>query len=156
MAFHINKSVARSNISFISRRDDAIPADLTDSEWNKYMEGMDESHLRLTTEPTRWVMRLALPYESQKSLQSSQMGVSDAGKMEVRLGFMLDAVRFALVDIQNPSALPEEQHVKFEKDVDGYASKELIAMLHANGLVLELFAAREAALTAASKVPTKK
>jgi len=155
MAIHLPSFLA--NISVISRKDDALPADLTTQEWENYLATLEESHLRLGAKlPTYFVMKIHLPYASQQMIQSKQLGVSDSGEPEVRLGFILDTVRCSLIDIGNPADLPTEQHIVFKKDRDGNASKELIALLHEAGIVMELFSARQNALERNSAAPIKK
>lgn len=154
MALHLKSTQA--TIAVISRKDDALPADLKDSEWEAYSASLDEAHLRLAGEPTRFVLKTELGYAAQQSIQSMQMGINEEGKPEVRLGFILEVIRCALCGIENPASLPVEQHIIFKKDRDANASKELISMLHNHGIVMELYGIRESAIQRMAATPTKK
>ena len=146
MALMLKKTTANETIKVVCRLDDAIPKDISDADFQLYQESLDESFLNLKAVPTRFVLRLNLPYAAQKTVTSEQIGVTADGKAEVRLGFMLEDVRCSLVDIENPPTVPEEDKLLYAKEGDGFASKELISRLHGAGIVTELFAARQAAV----------
>jgi hypothetical protein len=142
------------NIRVISRKDDAVPETLSDEQWEKYRDTLDEKLLGLISEPTRFVLKTHLPFAAQQHLASEQMHMGQDGKTEMRFGFILEEVRYALENIENPPGMEEDQKLVFAKDKDGYASKELVALLHCAGIVIELYAARSAAM--ARNAPTKK
>jgi hypothetical protein len=115
----------------------------TRDEYAEYLKTLDESLLKIKEDmnPTRWVMKKTLTYGEQRKIKDSQVGFKD-GDMTLRLGFMLDEVRFSLVDIKNAG-----KGVEFKKDSDGYVSKSLIEKLDAAGIVRELHEARQTALS---------
>ncbi len=137
----------------VSRHDDAISEDITDEEFELYQATLDESHLRLSAEPTRFVIRRTLPFAAQQEVTNQQVKVGRDGKPQVNFGFMLEEVRCALIGIENPSTMAEEDKLEFKKDADGYASKELIAKLNAAGVVSEIYSAKQ---TKHKAIPEKK
>jgi hypothetical protein len=143
-------------IKVVSRKDTALPADLLDEEFEQYQRTLDESYLRLTEEPTRFVLKKSLPFEAQQNITNQQIGISkETGKAEMRFGFMLEEVRCALTDIENPASLPEADRLIFRRDThDRFAAKEIIAILNSEGIVSELYAAMKAG--AKQSVPEKK
>lgn len=114
------------------------------ADYTTYIESLDEALLDMAADavPTRFVMRRVLPYSVTQKIKSMQSGVGDEGKMEIRLGFMMEEVRAALIDVENPGS----DSIKFEKDKDGYASKDLMVILEGVGITNELYAARQNAV----------
>ena len=136
----------------ISRHDESIADDLTDEEFELYQETLDESHLRLKSEPTRFVVRRTLPFAAQQEVTNQQVRVGRDGKPQVNFGFMLEEVRCALIGIDNPADMVEDR-LEFKKEADGFASKELIAKLNTVGIVSEIYAAKQSKHKA---IPEKK
>jgi hypothetical protein len=132
-------------LKVISRIDDSLTEDLTADEWASYLENYDETLLRFKAgmEPTRFVIKKTLSYAAQQSVANSQVGMTEDGKPQIKIGFILDEVRCALTAIENPASTPEDQRIIFVKEIDGMASKELIAMLNDAGIVQELYQARQ-------------
>lgn len=151
MAFKFNS--ADDIIKVVSRQDDALPEDLLEEEFEKYQETLDESHLRLTGIPTRFVIRRTLPFGAQQEVTNQQVKVGQDGKPQVNFGFILEEIRCALINIENPDDLPEDQKLVFKRDADGYASKDLIAKLNAAGIVSELYSTKQSKPKA---IPEKK
>jgi hypothetical protein len=141
----------QETVKIIVRQDSSIPENLTDDEWESYQNSLDETFLRLKDEPTRFVVRVSLPYEAQVKIQNSQMSYSD-GKPELKIGYIMEELRCSLVGIENPAG---SDSFCFKKDEDGFASRQLIAELAQYGLVHQLFAIRSAT-TARMFTPTKK
>lgn len=131
--------------------------DVNEDQWNLYKETLDESHLKFKEgmQPTRFVMRQVLPFALAKRVQNDQMTTRN-GAMEVQLGFISEEVRASLVDIKNPPDVPEDQHIKFEKDKDGGASEKLMELLIAARLVEELYSARQVKIGKMSDLLKKK
>jgi hypothetical protein len=96
--------------------------------------------LCLSGEPTRFVLDLHLSYAAQQLVSNQQVKIGEDGKPDFRMSFLMEDVRCALCDIENPVGI---DGVKFEKDHDGFASKELIAVLNSYGVVQTLFRARQ-------------
>ena len=97
-------------------------------------------------------MRLNLPYDAQVKIQNAQLSFAD-GKPELKIGYILEDIRCALVDIKNPPGT--EDGLVFSRDDDGYASRKLISELSTYGIINQLFVARNAA-TARIFQPSKK
>lgn len=129
-------------LKVVARCDDAIPQDLNDKEWEEYTKTLDEVHLRLESEPTRFCMRKSVTFEALKKIKNEQIGVSE-GKAVMQFGYSLEEVRCSLVDIENPKILPVEEHILFKKDADGFAHRDLIAELEPHGIINDLFLVRQ-------------
>jgi hypothetical protein len=132
-------------IEVIARIDSAI-APTTDDDYDAYVKTGDESRLTFADgeAPTRFVMRKVLPYSLSQKVQSEMVKVSGGGEVNVSMTFMAEEVRCALIDVKNPATLPVDQHIKFSRDGDGGASKELMAQLVGAGVAMNLFTARKA------------
>jgi len=126
----------KDKLKIIIKQDDAIGHK---ADYEMYSKTLDESHLDLIAEPTRFVLVKDLPYEAQQNIADRQMGLSADGKAEVRMSFIMEEIRCALVDIENPPMIPEDQKLLFKKASDGFAAKELIAMLQSDGIVMQLY-----------------
>ena len=150
MAVKLNTS--NETFSVISRIDSALPDDLTQEEWDAYQLTLDEKLLRMTAEPTRFVLRRSLPFAAQQTIANQQMGIGPNGKPEVKLGYVLEEVRCALVEIRNP--VGTEDPLVFKKAADGFADHDLIANLNSAGIAMELFSVRQSRM-AGVVVPKK-
>jgi hypothetical protein len=127
-------------VEVICSKDESVTCDA--DSFQEYLKTLDESLLGLNPDiqPTRFVMKKTLPYAATKKIKNEQIGYKD-GEMELRLGFIIEEVRTALVDIKNPGS-----GLEFKKDGDGGASKSLIEKLEAAGIVQELYTARQSAI----------
>lgn len=132
----------KENIEVISSKDEAVTCDA--QTYAEYLETLDEGLLGLKPDcqPTRFVLRKILSFGMAQKIKTEQAGVNADGRIEIRFGFTLDDVRAALIDVKNPGS----PAIQFKKDADGYASKELIALLDQIGIANELYAARQAAI----------
>ena len=132
-------------IDVIAKIDSAI-ATTPDDLYEQYLATGDETLLTVTQgeEPTRFVMRKVLPYNLSQKVQSEMVKMSGGGEVNVSLTFMAEEVRCSLIDIKNPATLPADKHIRFTKDGDGGASKELMAQLVGCGVAMNLFSARKA------------
>ena len=138
------------NIEIISRRDAAVGCDA--QTYMEYLRDLDETRLQLkeSVEPTRFVMRKILPYGATQRIKNEQVSVKAQANMktvddlnvEMKMGYILEELRAALVDVKNPG-MPQ---LHFRKDSDGLASKDLIALLNAFGIADELHTAWQAAI----------
>lgn len=142
-------------IEVISRVDSAIST--TPEQYEDYLKTLDESLLQRVDgqEPTRFVLRKVLPTRAVKKLKSDQIGFEE-GKPTFRFGSILDDVRYSLIDVKNPPSVPQEQQVSFTKDTDGYASENLIAVLDAAGIIMDLYTAKNYAVQKGSDAIKKK
>lgn len=134
--------VGRDSIEVISSKDESVTADA--DAYSKYLDTLDEALLCLKdgVEPTRFVLRKLLSYGMSQKIKTEQAGLNEHGKVEIRMGYILDDVRASLIDVKNPGS----DLLKFKRDSDGYASKELVALLEGAGIANELYAARQAAI----------
>ncbi len=145
MAIKLSRSTATDTLKVVCRMDDAVQCD--DEAFANYQKTLDETFLGvMSSEPTRFVLRVHLPYAAQKTVTSEQLSIGADGIPQIKLGFMLEDVRCSLIDIENPASVAEGAKILYTRDSDGFASKELIAQLHSAGIVTELFAARQAAV----------
>jgi hypothetical protein len=143
MAFLIEKS--DKTIKVICRKDSAITAD--ELAYDEYLKDLDESKLKLSGEPTRFELLKSLPYDAQQHIKSMQVSVEapEKGKKvrpKFNMGYTMEEIRCALVDIKNPDIVPADQRIEFKRHSDGYAAKELIALLEDHGIVSDLMVAR--------------
>jgi len=112
-------------------------------EYDRYLETLDESLLKLKEEPTRFVMRKVLPYRLASQVQDMQFGF-EKNEVKVRSSFMLEEVRCSLVGIENPPHIPESEKIEFKAHGDGGASEDLMASLGAAGVAMDLYKTRQA------------
>lgn len=125
----------KGTIKVIVSGDSAVKC--SPEEYQLYLKDLDESRLNLEGNPTRFVLKKRLDYKTHQLLIRAQAKVV-GNKIQTDLASILEEVRIRLIDIENPADLPPEQHVKFIKDKDGYADKELIAALYSFGAVMEM------------------
>lgn len=141
-------------IKVIARIDGSVKCD--DQAYEMYLRSLNEDLLELDGAPTRFLVRKVLPYGAQKDIDAQRVKVQSTGEAFVSTQ-TLDEARAILVGIENPSELPEAEAIKFERDKDGYASKELIASLATAGVTDNLVNARRFAVsTSAQDELTKK
>lgn len=135
-------------IKVIVRADSALKwpesSDEADEMWATYLKTNDESGLSFKDgqQPTRFVLRKVLNFDQFNKVQNEQM-VMKNGQMQVQLSFISEAVRQALVAIENPEMTPLADQIVFKKENDGGASKDLIAGLNAIKATMDLYTAVE-------------
>lgn len=137
----------KDTFEVVIERDSALS--MTSEEYKEYLDSKcNKTFLKKHEgkEPTIFVMRKVLPFELAEKVQNKQMNVSDKGKMNFQMAFMLEEIRASLIDIINAPDVPTDKAIKFTKDSDGGASEDLIAILHAAGIVQELYNARSSVL----------
>lgn len=119
----------------------------SDEEYQKYLESLDESYLKLSGEPTRFVMRKVLPAIAQAEVTNSQFEMQD-GEMKVKLGFIQKEVQASIVDIENPSDLPPSERIEFKRQPGllGGLHDDIFAQLGAAGVVMDLYRAKQSAI----------
>ena len=127
----------------VLRIDSAVQADA--EAYQRYLETLDEGHLLLSEEPTRFVMRKVLPNRLFKKVQNEQFEMVD-GKMQVQLAFTSEEVRCSLIGVENPPHVPADERLEFKAESDGGASENLMASLNAAGVVMDLYRARQTAV----------
>jgi len=147
-------------LQIISKQDSAIEPD--EAAFEDYIQSkLDESKLTFKEgqEPTRFIMSRNLDYDDQQEIMSQQIKSEIKGgkiKQTANVGYMLEEVRRALIDIENPSTIPGEQHINWKRDTDGKTSKGLIALLNSAGIATELFSTRNEVLQPAKTEILKK
>ncbi len=156
MALALNLS--KGTIDVVVQKDAAVTC--TDEEYAQYVQSFakgigDEALLKLDGEPTRFTLKKQLGYDASLDVKDRQLGFED-GKPKVRVSFVIEEVRYALVNIKNPPTVAPEATIEFSRDSDGYASKQLIEMLDQAGVVMDLYAARQAAVGSAKVQGLKK
>jgi len=122
-------------IKVVVSKDSAVGC--TPEEHKSYLEDLNEEKLNLKSEPTRFVLRKNLDYKANQVLFRSQ-GRVVKGQMKTDIASFLTEIRLYLIGVENPSSLPESQHIVFKRDTDGYANKELVAKLQNYGVLMEL------------------
>lgn len=137
------------SIEVICSKDEAVGCDA--DGFQEYLKTLDESFLKLDPmlSPTRFVLKKILSYEEQKRVKNGQLGFKD-GDMHIKLGYMVEDVRYRLTDIKGPG-----KGLEFKKDADGYAANALIAKLDSYGVVKELYEAVQSALALKPTVSKK-
>ncbi len=101
-----------------------------------YLKTLDEKFLNLKEgiEPTRFILKGELDWQGSKALMDSQLEIKGK-EASFKMGSILDEVRYSLIDIENGQGL------EYKCGEDGYTSQDLIAALHAVGIVMELWTA---------------
>lgn len=145
MALTLNLS--KGSIDVVISKDPAVGCD--EEGYKAYVESFrkgqgDESLLKMTDEPTRFTLKKMIPYDAALEVKDRQMGFED-GKPRVRLSFMVEEIRYALVGIKNPPNVLPEAAIEFKRDSDNFASKELVQLMEQAGWINDLYAARKMA-----------
>jgi hypothetical protein len=140
-------------IKVISSKDQSVCCD--EDVYAEYQKTLNEDLLKMDGEPTRFVLKKGLNYREQQVVKDAQVKM-DGKKLQITLSYMMEEVRIALIDIENPENLPEDQKIKYKKTEDGKTDRELIAMLESAGIVTELFAARQGSLGVLTEEVKKK
>jgi hypothetical protein len=130
-----------STVEVVVSKDTAIGC--SEEEYEKYIECLDESILKLTCEPTRFVLRKNLPYEASQKVMNAQ-ATYEKGRVQMQMSFVMEEVRAALIDIKSPPEVPKSDRLEFKRENDGLASKQLISILQGSGVLMDIFRARSA------------
>lgn len=128
-----------------------------DEIWAEYLKTNDESLLTFAEgqQPTRFVMRKVLSYDQAARVQNAQTTMKE-GKVEIQMSFIMEEVRQALTDIENPDYVPLPDRIQYRRDSDGACNKDIIEGLHALGVVMDLYTARQNATAKFSEDLKKK
>lgn len=140
----------KETIEVIASRDGSVQCDA--AAYGTYLQTLDEAVLDLVPGqvPTRFVLRKVLPFGMSQKIKTEQAGIDENGKVQVRMGYILDDVRAALIDVKDPGS----PSLTFKKDSDGFVARDLVALLESAGIANELYAARQGASKASG--PSKK
>lgn len=131
--------------------DDAISTGV--EGYKKYLEDLDEGHLGLTKDPTRFVMRTQLKYELSEKVKKSQMYYKD-GDLQFNAGYYMEEVRARLCGIENPQGV--DNVIEFKRDGDGGAHKEIMEIVDHLGETLNLFTAVQVGMKTKNDLLKKK
>jgi hypothetical protein len=115
------------------------------ADYDAYLNSLSEEHLKLVDEPTRLVMRKVLPYRLAQGVQNQQFKYQ-GGEVTIQPAFMLEEVRCSIIGVENPANVSDEDKIDFKAHSDGGASEDLMSLLQAAGLVVDLYRARQSAV----------
>ena len=118
--------------------------------YNSYLEDLNEEKLQLEGEPTRFVMKKVLPLKVSRRLQDEMLSIETTGKTKINIGTMLETVRCALCDIENPG-----KNLQYKRASDGLCSEEIIELLNTGKLITPLYLAYNHATNGEVKVKDK-
>lgn len=162
MAFVLDDEIG-GTIKVIVRKDSALAA-VTKDQYDRYLDTLDETVLGLLPDatPSRFILRLALPWKHAQKIKSMQLKMqmspqmirtAQSGKaaeddepemdVGVDLSYLDEETRLALCGIQNPT---DSKGIEFKLDGDGGCDKALAAKLQAVGILDNLYAARTRAM----------
>ena len=141
MALLINKN--EGVIKVISSKDSSVNCD--NKAYEKYLDDLDESILELVGVPTRFVLKKTLNYKEQQLVKDAQVKV-EGKSVKVAISYMMEEIRIALIDIENPDDLQAEKKLEYKKGSDGKADPNLVSFLESCGIVTELYSARQNAM----------
>lgn len=131
MAFKIRKGL--TEISVVLRMDDAVKCN--DDEYAEYIASFspdspgDESLLKLSEDPTRFILRLNLSWEAKRKVESGNMSIKGQN-VSIDPYYTKDLLRHSFKSIKNPSQVPLDEQLKFVKD----SSDKLISKSFMNDL----------------------
>lgn len=143
------------SIRVICSHDGSLVDDLSDEDFAEYLQTLDESKLRFKEgqKPTYFVLSKVLSFEAEQRIMNQQMRTETKPGQKrqesvATPAFIMEDVRCSLTAIEHPETLTEAElanTIKWKPAKDGFTDKDLIAFLHANGIVMELYIARAAA-----------
>lgn len=134
---------ASTNETFkvVSRKDDALAADLTDEEYAEYLKDFDDAKLRRANEEpfTYFHLRLATRLEDELRGKNSivSLGMNKGGDTPL-FTVMTNLVRTSLIDVTC------DGQSLMRKNGKGEPADELLLGLVRSGIILDLFAALQA------------
>lgn len=128
-----------------------------DDVWAEYLKTNNESLLTFAEghQPTRFVMKKVLNYDQASRVQNAQTTMRD-GKVEIQMAFIMEEVRQALTDIENPDYVPLPDRIQYRRDSDQACNREIIEGLYALGVLMDLYTARQNATARFSEDLKKK
>tara|TARA_R100000742_G_C4266512_1_gene84625 strand:+ start:463 stop:915 length:453 start_codon:yes stop_codon:yes gene_type:complete len=126
-------------IKVISQVDSAVTCN--EDDYEKYLESLDERHLDLSGEPTRFVLKKFLTWGEQDEVDKLKAH-TEGRKVQPKMSFMAEDVRLSLVEIENPDSVPDLQKLKLEKDKWGKPTRDFVGILRDMKIVNDLFNAR--------------
>jgi hypothetical protein len=146
----ISLAINNKDISVIAYIDDAVTC--TREEYDEYLKTLDESLLKLDASkdaPVKFVMRRSLRMDHLQKIKEIQATIKNS-QVQINMAYTLLEIKYALVDIVNGTG-----PLKYRRDSDGGASDELVSVLDSSGLLNDLLAARNNALSVGEKASPK-
>jgi len=142
-------------IKVISRKDGSIRCE--EEVYEEYLKSLDESLLDLDpdSQPTRFVLKKILSSKDDIFVKNETLSMTADGKPVIKLGFMQKAVQIALLKIEQPEGLAEEQKIH-TKQINGKIDDETISWLDQVGVLKDLYTAKENAANGSVKGILKK
>lgn len=132
------------------RIDDAL--DMTSEEYNAYLKDQNTELLKIKPgmTPVYFKMRKTLPYNQYLKIENMKMelvkkkdGDKVTQEMMPMMAWIVEEVRFSLVDIINPSDASDDEKVEFKRDSDGACSPEIMSWLVQAGVYMDLWSVRQ-------------
>lgn len=126
--------------------------DMTTEQYNEFLETGDIGLIKCKEgmTPTYFKLRRTLPYKLSMRLENLKTELvvkRENGKTtsepNVRMAFMLEEIRFSIVDIVNPPNAPTDEIVTFTKDAEGLCSPEVMQLVLATGCHMDLWTAKQ-------------
>jgi hypothetical protein len=142
-------------IKVISRKDGSVRCE--EEFYDEYLKCLDESLLDLDpdVEPTRFVMKKILSHVDDIAVKNETVKVDMKGNPNIQLGFMQKAVQVALLRIEQPDSLSEDQKIKY-KMISNKIDEETISWLDQVGVLKDLYSAKENAASGKDSENVKK
>ncbi len=143
MALILDESKKAREISVISSKDASVTCSRED--YKRYIdtfdeEEPDESLLKLSGEPTRFIITTSLEYAKTTNLQRKELRVVD-GKTEVSGTYLAEEFRLSFKDVLNPPGTPKNEMIKFKKAGGGGAMESFLDSLKRSKILTELMSA---------------
>lgn len=144
MAFVVDRP--SGNIEVVVYRDRAVRC--TKKDYDGYTKSFetgcgDESLLKLEGEPTRFVIRPELTWQQKQKLRTKNIKLIGK-KALIDANYSSELLRLHLVGIKNPSTVPAEKCLTFEKDGDDGAARALMNKLDDAQVIGDLVGALQA------------
>ena len=115
-----------------------------DEAYAEYLKELDESHLKLTSEPTRLILNFDLKGKDAETVKNSMLGNSGGGGgVSLALGtYQYTVARLTLKAIDNPSDMPLQDQILFkDHNGNGRPNDETLRRLDRIGALANILAA---------------
>lgn len=134
-----------SSLELIGRKDDALAPDC---DYGEYLKTLDQSKLKFRdgVQPTRFLLNFELTGKESERVKNAMIsGKDEDGDPAMALGsWQFALARVALKGIQNPTDIPEEEHLKLELDDRGLPNEKILGKLDKYGVIQDIFSAYSA------------
>lgn len=125
-------------VAFVANCDDQLGED---ADYQAYLKDLDETHLKLQGEPSRFLLNLEFKSKEGERVKNAMLGGKDEdGEPKVAYGsWSFLVAKIVLKDIQNPPDVPLEHAFVMRKDDKGNVHDDLLARLDRHGIVQDIF-----------------